>query len=214
MKRTIQFIAVLGMAATLLSFAPPAKEKTKKLSTFNVKRVLPFSADKVWQAVAEDYGAIANMHPKIVSSSYIGGSLKGGEGVERICHFNEKGTQYLKEKMLDYNPGQMQFTNQVFQAGKFPLDPEVTRAVYTVKVLSDNSCELSFNMQYRTKPAMMGGMMRGKFRGLINDYLLSIEHHLATGEKVTKENFKRIKKQYSKSEKAQNNAQMMSLINN
>lgn len=46
------------------------------------------------------------------------------------------------------------------------------------------------------KPAFMGGMMKGQFKKLINDYFIAIDHHVATGEKVTKANFKEIKKQY------------------
>ena len=51
-------------------------------------------------------------------------------------------------------------------------------------------------MNYRTKPAFMGGMMKGSFKKLINDYFIAIEHHVKTGEKVTKDNFKEIKKAY------------------
>ena len=38
--------------------------------------------------------------------------------------------------------------------------------------------------------------MKGKFKKLISDYFIAIEHYGKTGEAVTKENFKEIKKQY------------------
>lgn len=38
--------------------------------------------------------------------------------------------------------------------------------------------------------------MKGNFKKLIGDYFIAIEHHIKTGEKVTQENFKAIKKQY------------------
>jgi hypothetical protein len=52
-------------------------------------------------------------------------------------------------------------------------------------------------MQYRTKPGFMGGIMKGSFKKLINDYFIAIEHHVKTGEKVTKDNFKDIRKLYA-----------------
>lgn len=191
MKKTIQII--LGI---LLAIGATASIAQKKVQKFKVTKVIPVSADKVWKIVGEDYGKIAHSHPKIVSSEYIDGSLKGQEGAERVCYFNDKKTQFLKEKMINFSPEDMTFTNTVFQAGKFPVDPELTKAIYSVEDLGNGTSRISFDMQYRTKPAIMGGMMKGNFKKLINDYFISIEHHAKTGEKVTKENFKQIKKQY------------------
>lgn len=171
--------------------------QSKKVQQFTVSKVLNIPADQVWAVIGEDYGAIAYSHPKIVSSEYIGGTLQAGEGAQRVCHFNDKGTRYLKEKMLNYNPDEMTFINQVFQAGKFPVDPDLTRAVYKVKAIDATTSEISFDMQYRTKPGFMGGMMKGSFKKLINDYFIAIEHHVKTGEKVTKDNFKDIRKLYA-----------------
>ena len=123
--------------------------------------------------------------------------MKGGEGAERVCYFNEEGTQYLREKMINYDPDNMQFTNTVYQAGKFPLDPAYTKAIYKVEDLGNGKSKLSFDMTYRTKPAMMGGMMKNSFKSLIKDYFIAIEHHVKTGENVNKDNFKEIKKLYS-----------------
>jgi len=167
----------------------------KKVKTFNVSYVINAPANKVWKVVGEDYGAIAHSHPKIVSSNYINGTLKSGEGAERICNFNEKGTRFLKEKQVDYQPENYTFKNQVFQAGKFPVSPEHTFAIYKIEAIDANTSRFVFNMTYRTKPAFMGGMMKGSFKKLINDYALAIEHHVKTGEVVTKDNFKSIKKQ-------------------
>jgi len=195
MKSLIKLSLVL--AFTVLGFVT-IQAQDKKVKKFQVTKVINAPAQKVWQIVGEDYGAIANSHPKIVASNYINGSLKAGEGAERVCNFNEKGTQYLHEKQLNYDAENMTFTNQVFQAGKFPVNPEYTRAVYKVVPIDANSCKFVFDMQYRTSPAMMGGMMKGKFVKLINDYAISIEHHAKTGENVNADNFKAIKKQYSK----------------
>lgn len=133
-----------------------------------------------------------------MSSNYISGSLKAGEGAERVCNFNEKGTQYLREKQVNYTPDEYTFKNQVFQAGKFPVDPAYTYAIYKVEPIDNNTSRFVFEMNYRTKPAFMGGMMKGSFKKLIADYAIAIDHHINAGENVNKDNFKKIKKEYKK----------------
>ncbi|MEL6867872.1 MAG: SRPBCC family protein [Bacteroidota bacterium] len=189
-------IRLTGLFLLILSFSLSVQAQ-KKVQKIYLSKVIDLPADKVWQIVGEDYGAIAHSHPKIVSSDYISGTLEAGEGAERICHFNKKGTKYLKEKITNYDPENRSFTNTVFKAGKFPVDPEYTRAIYKVEDLGNGQCKISFDMQYRTKPSFMGAMTKGSFKRLIKDYFIAIEHYAKTGEKVTKANFKKIKKNYS-----------------
>ena len=167
----------------------------KKAQSFTVTKVINAPIDEVWAVVGEDYGAIANSHPRIVNSDYINGSLKAGEGAERVCNFNDSGTRYLHEKQINYTPESYTFKNQVFQAGKFPVDPDYTYAIYKLEAVDAQTTKFTFDMNYRTSPAFMGGMMKGKFKRLIEDYAIAIEHHVKTGEAVNKDNFKSIKKQ-------------------
>ncbi|OEJ99552.1 hypothetical protein BFP71_08210 [Roseivirga misakiensis] len=189
------------MTVMAISDSNAHAQKDKRVLKFEVSKVIPFPAEKVWAIVGEDYGAVAYSHPKIIESEYINGSLKAEEGAERVCYFNEKHTQYLEEKMIDYSPETISFTNTVSQAGRFPVKPEYTRAVYNVDDMGNGESMLTFTMQYRTKPAFMGGFAKGSFKKLINDYFIAIEHHLRTGEKVTKTNFKQIKKEIKKRER-------------
>lgn len=192
MKTFIRFNFILLF---ILSFGINSYAQ-KKVHKFQLSKTLDIPASEVWKVVGEDYGAIAYSHPKIVSSNYLEGTLNAGKGAERICHFNDKGNKYLKEKITEFDSENMTFVNQVFQAGKFPVDPEYTRAIYKVDDLGNGKSRLSFDMQFRTKPAFMGMMAKGQFKKLIKDYFIAIEHHVKTGEKVTKNNFKSIKKMY------------------
>lgn len=193
MKNTI----VLSLIFALLVFGINAVQAQKKVKKFTVSKVINLPASEVWKVVGEDYGAIANSHPEIISSNYISGSLEAGEGAERVCNFNKKGTRYLKEKMMNYDPTNYTFRNQVYQAGKFPVNPEYTYAIYKVEKIDANTSRLVFDMTYRTKPSFMGGMMKRRFKKLISDYFIAVEHHVKTGEAVTKDNFKSVKKQYA-----------------
>ncbi len=189
-------IVKMAFTMSLFGILGSSSIAQKKSKSFTVTHIIDAPVEKVWAVVGEDYGAIANSHPKIVTSDYINGSLKSGEGAERVCNFNEKGTQYLKEKQVNYDPANYTFKNQVFQAGKFPVDPEYTFAIYKVEKIDENTSKFTFDMNYRTKPAFMGSLMKGNFKKLIGEYAIAIEHHVKTGENVTKDNFKKIKKQY------------------
>jgi hypothetical protein len=168
----------------------PAMEK--KTTHLSASAVLPFSAEVVWSAVAEDYGRIAQSHPLIVKSEYINGSLKGELGAERDCWFDEKGKRKLHEQVVAWDPENMQMQNRILQAWKFPIDPDNTLATYTVEDLGDGTSRFLIDMDFRTKPAFMSGMMKSSFEGLLANYFIALEHHLATGETVTVDNFKAI----------------------
>ena len=182
------------IAAILFTVSTTAQKKTK---SFTVTRTIPASAEKVWKVVGEDYGAISNSHPLLASSEYIDGSLKGGEGVERVCYLNETKTKYTKEKQIQYNPKEYSFRAQIFAQDGLPLDAENSFMDYDVDKIDDNTSLLKFHMTFRTQPAFLGALAKGKFKKNIENYAIAIEHHVLTGENVTKENFKEIKKKYN-----------------
>lgn len=196
MKNGIKIFAFL-LFSLIMATGLSAQKKNKKVQKFVISKLLDLPAQDVWNIIGEDYGAIAYSHPKIVSSQYINGTLKAGPGAERICNFNNKGTRYLKEKIVSYDSENMALVNTVSKVGNFPLNPDYTVAIYKVEDLGNGKSKVSFDMEFRTKPAFMGAMAKGKFKKLIRDYMIAIEHHVKTGEKVTKQNFKKIRKQYS-----------------
>ena len=183
------WVVALTLSATI-GFAQ------KKTQSFSVSRIIEAPADQVWAVVGEDFGAIANSHPKIVNSDYIGGTLHSGEGAERVCNLNDKGTKYTHEKQVNFDPENYSFTAQVFHAEGLPLDTEYSFATYKVEPIDEKSSRLIFEMTYRTSPAFMGSLAKSSFKKTISDYTLAVQHHVLTGEKVTKDNFKEIKKRY------------------
>jgi len=193
MVPVVTALSLLALAQASTPMPPPMAARTHHVE---VARDLPFPAEQVWEAVALDYGRIAESHPLIVSSDYRHGSLQGELGAERTCWFNEKGSRLLHEQIVSWDAEAMTFQNRVLEADGFPLDPDNTLATYTVEPLSDGSSRVSIVMDYRTAPAMMGGLMKGAFGSLLDDYFVALEHHLATGEAVTRDNFKAIAKAY------------------
>lgn len=194
MKSLIQFalIATITFSGSLAS----AQKTDKKVISFSVERNIPAPTADVWKVVGEDFGAIANSHPKIVSSQFNQGFITGGENATRTCNFNEKGTKYVHEKQVSYDAENHTFKVLIYQSGGLPLNTDYSYGVYKVIPVDDHSCKLVMDMTIRTKPAFMGGMAKGQFKKDIANYLLAVEHHVVTGENVNKDNFKDIKKQY------------------
>ncbi len=196
MRTTINIVLiVLIMVASTNIFA---QQTDKKVITFSVERTINASADNVWKVVGEDFGAIANSHPKIVSSHFNQGFISGGENASRTCNFNEKGTKYLQETQIDFDAENYTFKVLINTAGGIPLNTDYSYGIYKVVPIEANSSKLIMTMGFRTKPAFMGPLAKGQFKRDISDYLLAVEHHVLTGENVNKDNFKEIKKKYTK----------------
>lgn len=189
-KLSLVLVIIIGQNAF-------AQKTDKKVISFSVERNINASAERVWKVVGEDFGAIANSHPKIVSSNYNQGHITGGENASRRCNFNEAGTKFLEEKQISFDAKNYTFKVLISQTGGIPLNNEYSYGIYKVTPVTDNSSILKMTMVLRTKPAFLGWFAKGKFKRDIADYLLAVEHHVLTGENVNKENFKRIKKKYT-----------------
>ena len=168
----------------------------KKTQSFTVERIIKAPASEVWKVVGEQYGDVANSHPGIMSSEYVGDQKEGGEGCQRVCYLNEEKTKYTQETQLNYDPKNYTFTVQISHVEKLPLDAENSTAVYRVVPIDENTSKIVIEMNLRTDPAFMGALAKGKFRKNIENYALAIQHNVLTGEHVTKENFNEIKAKY------------------
>ncbi|MDY8137346.1 SRPBCC family protein [Aquimarina sp. 2201CG5-10] len=196
MKTTFKIgLTVLLIIAKTSLFA---QKTDKKVITFSVERAINAPADKVWKVVGEDFGAIANSHPKIVSSNYNQGHIIGGENASRTCNFNEKGTKYLQETQVDFDAKNYTFKVLINNTSGIPLNSEYSYGIYKVIPIDSDSSKLVMTMGLRTKPAFLGSIAKGQFKRDIANYLLAVEHYVLTGENVNKENFKEIKKKYEK----------------
>ena len=167
------------------------------MNTLKLQKEYDLPADKIWTVVAGEYATVSNSHPTIVDSKYLNGHTEVKIGAERLCAFDDTGKQYLKERIVKFDPENRSYTNAVWETGKFPLDTSKTQGTFTVDELDGNRSKVTFQMDYQTKPAIMGSLVKGQFKKLIRDYLISIDHYARTNEKINIDNFKSIRKQYS-----------------
>ncbi len=186
-------ISIIVFAGLFISVAALAQ---KKVQSFTVSRDIDASVEEVWRVVAEEYADIAKSHPYLSSSSYLEGSDHAGEGCERVCHLSDNGKKYTHEKQIDFDPKNHTFKVVIFHSQGLPLDSDYSTAIYRVQSLENNKSRLSFQMNYRTKPAFMGAMAKGKFKKTISDYLMGVDYHVTTGKNVEKEDLKEIKQHF------------------
>lgn len=185
MKTKINLIIILVFSAIITN-----------AQSFTTERIINAPAEKVWKVVGEQYGEIANSHPTVVASDYISNDSQGGEGCERVCYLNEEKTKYTHEKQLEFDSINYRFKVQISHVEGIPLNPDFSYGIYKVIPIDENSCKLVIEMNLKTSPAFLGVLAKGKFKKNIEDYQIAIQHNVLTGEHVTKDNFKEIKKKY------------------
>jgi hypothetical protein len=195
MKTTIK--TFFSLCLITISTSLFAQKTDKKVITFSVERTINAPATAVWKVVGEDFGAIANSHPKIVSSHFNQGYVTGGENASRTCNFNEEGTKYLQETQIDFNAANYSFKVRINKTEGIPLNSDYSYGIYKVIPIDGQNSTLKMTMVIRTKPAFLGWLAKGQFKRDISNYMIAVEHHVLTGEHVNKDNFKTIKKKYS-----------------
>ncbi|MEM6395148.1 MAG: SRPBCC family protein [Bacteroidota bacterium] len=193
---TTIILLVIALIATSVSLS--GQSMSQNYRKMIIERDLEVPAEQVWNALALDYGEISNFSPFIHASNYESGSLEGVEGAERRCDFNAKGTRWSHERIVWIDHDNMRLKNMVIDAKKFPLNLDNSYAIYSVRDHGDGTCSASYEFNFRTKPAFLGGMAAGSFKKSLNETLIGLEHYLITGERVTggSDNAKAVLKQY------------------
>ena len=179
---------MLSVALLLIGTIAVAQKMDKKYKSIEVEIEINAPAEKVWKAMVKDYGAISNWSPYIYAANYENGSLEGVEGAERKCDLNENGSRWVHERIASIDDRKMEMRNIILDGAKFPLDKENTQAYYRVKDNGNGTSTASYLMEFRGKPAIMTGMMKGSFKKSLENNLKGLKHYVETGEEVTPAN--------------------------
>ncbi|WP_299314801.1 SRPBCC family protein [uncultured Aquimarina sp.] len=199
MKTTMKSILAFTLLG-IISVNALAQSMVKKFRTVKVEIKIDAPAERVWKAMVLDYGEISNFSPYIFTSEYTNGSLKGELGAERKCNFNEKGTQWSKERIAEIDNENMIMRNVVIDGAKLPLNFDNSQAFYKVKDNGDGTSTASYEFQFRTKPVFLGIIAKGGFKNQLSGTLVGLKHYIETGERVTggTDTYKKIKNTYPK----------------
>ena len=148
------------------------------------------SKEQVWDVLFNQSGEVNNFNPLIDGSHYIKGH-EGHVGCERHCQIDEK-TAVLER--ITRAEAELNFDIEIYEGG-LPMMDEM-KARFDLVEKNDEQTEVVLTMNYSTKPAFMGALMKGKMAKFFFKMLIGLKYHLETGELVTKENIKGIQKEY------------------
>ena len=180
--------AVLSLGATAQDF-----DYDKKLQTISSSVVINASQEKVWDMVYGKYQDVADYHPMVDHSSCTSGHSTAQEGMQRQCNMDVKESKYTSETIISVSEND-HYVLETSTVKGLPLSKVF--AVWKVEDLGNGRSKATHTMHYRAKPSMMGGLMKGKLNGSLDEIVIGLKYHMETGGIVKSDNIKEIKKAY------------------
>ena len=149
--------------------------------------------DRVWSVVA-DLSAIENYHPA-VPKSYYTSEIKEGVNASRHCDILPSST--VEERVIDWKDGK-EYTLDIYE-GSMPAMKMLK--LFTGKTGVEphgEGTQVSQTLEYKVKGgplgAMLGFLMKRPMGKRNADALIGLKHFIETGEVVTPQVFKKVKK--------------------
>ena len=144
---------------------------------------------QVW-AVLANIGAVQDYSPGVVKSYYTS-EIREGVDASRHCDLPPTGT--VEERIVDWRDGE-QFSIEIYEGTEVPyfgvshftLERNVTGTIVTQVMDYKPTDDLPNTLVGRSMEGLVGKIVGGNLVGL--------KHYVETGEEVTHEVFKRIRK--------------------
>ena len=150
------------------------------------------SKEAVWDLTFNRFGEVNNFNP-LIEGSHFTSMSKGEVGCERQCDLDLKGN-HLIERIIDAQ-GHDSFELEII-GGAMPM-MEKMFVKQAFEEIGPNKTRVRLIVRFRSKPAFMGFLMSMMMKRMLFDMLRGLKYHLETGELVTKENIKAIKRAYA-----------------
>ncbi len=136
------------------------------------------SSDKIWGAIAMDFGNSSSYNPDI-KNSYLESDIKSGKGTKRHCDFHPKG--YIKEEIIDWKD------NEYFELEM--LDSSFPMGFFKSKFSfsgNNETCEVTQEFWYRVKFPMgwISGLMKNKMKNALINGLDGFEKHFDSKNQI------------------------------
>ena len=163
----------------------------KKLRNINLDIIVNASKEEIWDLTFNRFGEVNVFNPIIEGSHYVS-EAKGAVGCERQCDMDSKGT-HVVERIIDAT-GHDTFEIEII-GGNMPM-MEKAYARFSFDEIGANKTRVRLEMRFRSKPAFMWPLMSMMMKRMMPDMLKGLKYHLETGEFVTKQNIKAIKRAY------------------
>ena len=149
-----------------------------RLARVGSEVVVDAAPERVWAALAE-YGEVHTLVGAITDSSIISEDPTLGVGCERFCASTSARGVEVKERIIAYEEGSF-YTYEVYESVGFPS--ERFFATFGIRVDEQGQTVLYNYLDYRLKPAIMTGFMRGRLGKSTWTSVLAYKHYVETGE--------------------------------
>lgn len=157
--------------------AGPGGEE-RKLARVAYEVEVEVSPEEAWAALA-DFGGVQDYVASITGSDWIGEAELGHEAA-RYCDISlPRRSVHVKERIFAFEDGAY-FTYDVYDWTNFPL--KQMHNTFGVRVDDQGRTHLYNVIDYKLKPALLTGVMRGQLRNSARNALLAFKHYLETGE--------------------------------
>jgi alpha-galactosidase len=138
------------------------------------------------------FGEVNNFNPLIEGSHHSQGA-KGEVGCERVCDLDAKNS--IHEKIVAAR-GNESFDVDIIKGGLPMMDK--AKATFDLKAINGSQTNVTFTMNFTSKPAFMAPLMKGMMAKMLKKMLVGLKYHLETDQLVTKSNINSIMKGYRK----------------
>ena len=171
-----------------------AMAKTEGKAAFVVEHEINTSIDKVWKVLVDDFPDVANSSQLSPKSEFMEGHNEVEVGAQRIMYKTKNLKKYFIDEIILIDEEKYNFAIDVIEAKGYPNT--FTRLEFGATPISDNATKLRIVFTYKTKPKFLQGMIKKSLKKDIQNYIYAIDHHVETGEVITQENWKSIRKNY------------------
>jgi len=165
----------------------------KKFRNVELDIIVNASKEELWDLTFNRFGEVNVFNPVIEGSHYVSAS-KGEVGCERQCDLDSKGAHVI-ERIVDAT-GHDTFELEII-GGNMPMMEQAFARFYFDEI-GPNKTKVRMEMRFRAKPAFIGILMAPMIRNMLSDMLKGLKYHLETGELVTKQNIKAIKREFAR----------------
>ena len=168
-----------------------------ELNSFTLSESIKAPKAKVWEALFDRFGEVADFNPNILSSKCLVGEV-GALGSERICEFNNNG--YVIEKITEVS-GKESFTGDIYETN-LPM-MKTMLADFSVYERDAENTNVKLVFRFQSKPAFMAPLMKAPMKNRFKKLLVGLKYHVETGKNLQETSYKQIKNSYKKLEQRQ-----------
>lgn len=155
------------------------------MKTITVEETVAASVDDVWSSW-DRFGDVARFHPGIKASRLLAGSAASGLGARRQCDLSEGGKQFVREKIVAYEPPH----RMVIDIYEATVPIRSAQATLTLSPRGANQTHVTMTMAFTPGMGLLGRlmspMMASQFRSMLAKVLKSNAAFVTRGVEVTR----------------------------